>query len=681
MVKCKLTMMIIIMSLYSITCNCRLHAGEDNRMILALFDSKSENIRESNIHLLLEMPLNRLGMVVEYHNINNVSYPDFKKYRAIVVWLSDNISEYGDAYYNYLIGAVEGGVKVILMNGTGITQSSSGRSYQKESEDLLKKLGIKEGDIAAVENPFTVQYTENKKIAFNFEIEDAVEIPKYTDYQIIDNKMISWMDVSRTDVENSRSTVVAVGDKGAFIADIELVAKYIDEPVWGIMWDLNPFKFLASALDIENTLKPDTTTAFGLRSAFIHIDGDGSSNMTIDIFKEPQPCTKVLKERVLDLYSFPISISAIAYRLTEEGSVRDNFVNIIRDIMKMPSVRPASHTYSHPMDWEKGILGFKIPGYTFDPEMETVGSMELIKQIALPPEKDIKLLLWSGDCNPTEAALAPLYSVGFENMNGGNSRMDSLYQGICHLCPLSIQVGRFRQCYAQAGNEYLYTDEWTKNFGGFSKVIDTFENTEKPRYLPVNVYYHFYLTERQAGLNSLLKVYDWCKTQDLCWINVEDYTKAVTGFMSARIGTAGDGWYYIENYGSLNTVRLDNESRNVDMVKSKNVLGYNHFNDSLYITLLPGDRADILMSNSSDTGIYISGSTSMLRNVQYSKNFIKAEICLYSEGFINVSGIEGERVAVINGKKVSGKKISDSISKFLLPKGNGQWVDFEVNYK
>ena len=680
MLKFKLVIMITIMSFYSIAYDCKLQAGEDNRMVLALYDSKSENIRESNIHLLLEMPLNRLGMVVEYHNINNVSYPDFKKYRAVVVWLSDNISEYGDAYYNYLVGAVDSGVKVILMNGIGITQNSGGRSYQKESANLLKKLGIKEGDIAAVENPFTVQYIEKKKNAFDFEIVDAVEIPKYTDYQIIDNRMTSWMDVLRTDIKGSQSVVVAVGNSGAFISDIELVAKYIDEPVWGILWDLNPFTFLSSALDIENTLKPDTTTTFGLRSAFMHVDGDGSSNMTIDISKESQPCTKVLKERVLDLYPFPISVSAIAYRLTEEGSVGDNFVNIIRDIMRMPLVRPASHTYSHPMDWEKGILGFKILGYTFDPVMETVGSMELIKQTVLPSEKEIKLLLWSGDCNPTEAALAPLYSAGFANLNGGNSRMDSLYQGICHLCPLSIQVGQFRQYYAQAGNEYLYTDEWTKNFGGFSKVIDTFENTKKPRFLPVNVYYHFYITERQAGLNSLLKVYDWCKAQDLCWINVEDYTKVVTGFMSAKTGIEGDGSYYIENYGGLNTVRLDNESRNVDMIRSKNVLGYNHFDDSLYITLLPGDRAEIVLGDSSDIGVYIAKSTGKLRNVRYSKDLIKAEICLYSEGFIDVSGIKGEQFAIINGEKVFGEKMNDSISKFLLPKGNGQWVDFEVSY-
>ena len=676
MLKLELAIICLLVGIFSVMHSSRGIAADDNRLILALYDSKDDSFLESNAHLLLEMPLNRLGMVVEYHNVSDSHYPDVSKYRGVVVWLSDNKLEDGASYFEFLYDALDSGVKVILMNGVGITENLEGGGYDKESKVLLNKMGLEEGDVDYLENPFVVDYTKIKTDAFGFEVEDAVNIPTYRDFRIVNKNVKSWMNVSRSDVEGSEAVVVAVGPKGAFISDIEMVAQYVEDPVWGILWDLDPFVFFSDVLGLNKTLKPDVTTSFGLRSAFMHIDGDGSSNLTLDFPGSPVPCTKIIREELLAKYDFPVSASIVAYRLTEEGSLGQRFINELEEIMKMPIVQAASHTYAHPMVWSRGVLGFDIPGYTFDPVMETVGSMEVIKELALPEDKDIELLLWSGDCEATEASLAALDSAGFQNMNGGNARIDELYQGICHICPLTVQVGKYRQYYAPAGNEYLYTDGWIDNFGGFVRVIDTFENSKKPRYLPVDVYYHYYLGERQAGLRSLVQIYDWCKTQELCWIHVGEYTRSITGFLSAQTGIDDSGNYYIENYTGLNTVRLDNEDRNVDLAKSRNVIGYNHFDGSLYVSLNKGDRAEIVLTDKPSTGLYIKGCTSAVKDFQRNESGIKAKIRLYSEGFIEFSGVDKGKVVKIAGKSVT--PLAGSRDRYHISRGSGEWVELEV---
>ncbi len=131
--------------------------------------------------MLLEMPLNRLGLIVEYHNINDTDYPEAGQYRGIVVWFDNSISDYGKEYYAFLEQAVDAGVKVILMNGPGFDQNSHGDSYQPEIESLLKKIGLGEGEVEFSSNPFAVEYTKLKQEAFGFETDEAVDIPVYRD--------------------------------------------------------------------------------------------------------------------------------------------------------------------------------------------------------------------------------------------------------------------------------------------------------------------------------------------------------------------------------------------------------------------------------------------------------------------------------------------------------------------
>lgn len=664
-------------------CVCTLpgFGKEDNRHILALYNSTGETIYLSSIHQFIEMPLNRLGLIVDYHDITKRPFPDAAAYRGIINWYNGAaISNIGE-YYRWLLDAEKKGVKLVFLNGVEVSSDSRGELIEGELfKQVLSCMGLQRGNINDLSNPFAVSCEKLNNDAFGFETDEDPENPVYRDYRITSDKLSSWMNISRSDTDNSAAVVVAAGKSGGFISDISIVAQYIETPVWGLMWNLNPFRFLAAALDIRETLKPDVTTSFGLRTAFMHIDGDGSSNLTQDISKTPVPCTQVFRENILEKYNFPVSVSAIGYRLSKVGAIEERFVKSFKEMIKAPQVQCASHTYTHPMYWADPNSSYlKVPGYNekkgYDPVMETVGSMKYIEDMALKgnaDEKKCELLLWSGDCMPTEAALAALYKEGLHNLNGGNPRVDDLYTGISHISPLTLQVGRYRQYYAPAGNEFLYTDGWQENFGGFAKVIDTFKNTVSPRYLPVDVYYHLYVVERRAGLNSLFKIYDWCKGQELNWLHALEYTRSIDGYLSARTGSEGDNRFWIENYSGLQTVRLDNETRSVDMKQSRNISGFTHFAGSLYVSLLPGNRAEIVLTAEPHTGLSLRASTGFITDFSRDEHNMTFKVRVYEPGFIEFAGVTGRLKVEIAGRTAA--PLDKDGRRYALPAGLGEYL-------
>src|SRR5207302_1296173 len=142
------------------------------------------------------------------------------------------------------------------------------------------------------------------------------------------------------------------------------------------------------------------------------------------------------------------------------------------------------------------------------------GAIRYMEERLLPPGKRVRLFQWSGSTRVTEEAIAVLDRLGVPNINGGDTMRDREWPSYTHVAPLMRQVGRRWQTYTSASNENLYTHLWTGPFYGFRHVIETYENTERPRRVaPVNVYYHYYSGERVASLAALQYVHEWVLRQ------------------------------------------------------------------------------------------------------------------------------------------------------------------------
>jgi len=310
----------------------------------------------------------------------------------------------------------------------------------------------------------------------------------------------------------------------------------------------------------------------------------------------------------------------------------------------LPHVQAGCHGYAHPLVWRDKVPGYAIAGYEMTYEQEVRGAVEYLNRNVLPPDKPVEVYQWSGDCDPPEEPLAILAEMGLPNINGGDSRYDSRFNSVYYISPLSRPEGRYRQIYTAGANENIYTEGWTGFKGAFNNVVETFERSENPRrLLPVNIYFHVFPAEAQAGLRAIRNAFDWASLRELCWIRAVEYVRAVEGFLRARVGRTGDGGWWVEGYGACPSLRFDGEQRFIDMERSRNVAGYVRNNNSLYVSLLPGERAEVRFTEDARLEApCLARASGMLSGVKRAPGRWEGRIRTWGPGFIELWAPEGE---------------------------------------
>jgi hypothetical protein len=671
----------ILLLLFAALLAVTAHAAEDNRRVLALYDKSMDWASEpfqTDIHEMLEMPLNRLGMIVDYHEISNRPLPDPAPYRAIIIWSYNNRMVQPREFLHWVRGAISNGVRLVVIEGFGAEEDLNGVSVpESELAAAYAAFGLRAGDtIEETLNPFIIERTDFRPEHFNIETELPPEKSHYTHWIPIPTNAQVWRALSRRDVPDSQAAAVVILPNGGFISDAEEMFRRVTAPFPQRLWDLDATAFLQAALDCAGMLRPDVTTVNGCRAAYSHVDGDGIINGTIDL---PQQAlaSEVLYNEVLSQVPLPITVGTIVGRVDTNAAGTQPAIDIARRIHALPNIEGAIHGWAHMFDWYDLIPGLIWTGYTFTPEAETIEANNYLNEHIMPPGKTSRIMQWTGDCVPQEEVIAVCEANNLLNINGGDSRYDALFRSLSNITPLSRVIGAQRQIYASAQNENLYTELWTTNFGGYSQVIDTFRNSESPqRLLPVNIYYHIYIAERAASLASLKEVYDWALKQPLCWITTSEYIESVLGFFRAKLGHDTNGLYWAENYAPCNTMRLDNCPRNVDMTTARNVTGFTHTNGSLYVSLADAPRAEFSLTDAAPTRLCLNESTALLREITSDAQHWQASARLFAPGFIRLQGARPQIAYQVNDKTL--KADPQGILHILLPAGVGQWTNVNI---
>jgi hypothetical protein len=684
--------------------NVRGAGAEDNRRVLALYDSKAPIMKTAdtcNIHAVMEMPLNRLGMVVDYYDVNALPLPDASWYRAIIVWFPDNTLENPQAYLQWLAKSLRGGTKAVIIDGFGGVADRHGletnAALMREVHSLF---GIKlDFSVGYTANPFLIKMKDVAPEHFGFEVKSLPPSALYQLWRPCQNNIQVWQTMSRSDAPGSEGVAVAIGPHGGFVLDHTCILRDFQTiatstsanlgesrdasiPAYYFTWYMNPFDFLQAALDCKDLLRPDVTTAFGARAAYSHIDGDGIRNMTVDVPGPERSCGEVIFTEVLQKYPVPVSVAPVVGDIDPAALGSPVYVKLAKDMLSLPNVQPACHGCAHPLNWEQKTVALKIPGYVYSEEIEVARAAGYIDRELLSGGRRVEVYQWTGNCLAPESALKICAEAGLLGINGGDPNCcDALHPSIWNIPALTRPVGRLRQVYATDTNEEFYTDLWTRNFGAFRNVIQTFERSETPRrLLPVDVYYHFFSGTRLAGLRAVQEVYDWCLRQPLCWMHVAEYVRSVNGFMSARVGRTEDGGYWIEDFGQCLTARLDDCARNVDMFRSTGVIGFTHHGGSLYVSLAPGQRAEIYLCDTAPSRLCLLRSTSFLRNVAADERHWSAEARLYAPGALQLQGFKPRAPACvsINGRVQTITATDQGILEAPLGKGSGEWVEISI---
>ncbi len=618
------------------------------RTIIALYNSEqSEESYHSLTHKVAEMPLNHLGLVLEYYDINQ-GLPDIKDrsdVRGVLSWLrSGTAMENPAEYLKWATEIISSGKKFVVMGSPGYIQDKNERLTPTITMNrFLKHLGLRDMD-DWISLTYDVEFVKRNEDMLAFERKIGGFKPPYQFIAAIDDNIEKHLVVRQNKDPDRDAILMATGPNGGYIAEgYAIYDKYDEERGDDLQqWYINPFLFFRKAFATDDLPKPDTTTIAGRRIYYSHIDGDGWNNVTqLEEYKNNTRdiiSAQVILEKALEPYpDLPVTVAVIAADIDKEWAGSDYAIDMAKQIFALPQVEIGSHTYSHPFFWEffadgnpdkekpllhryngktwgdmaassgirsffgmgsgaqeydaKEVLsnGYEIPRAfavkPFDVELEIKGSLDAINRIA-PKGKKTEIVMWSGDTTPFEKAIEVSRLAGVRNINGGDSRFDKEYPSYCWVAPVGRRVGKELQVYASNSNENTYTDLWSGRYHGFRFLIGTLNNTESPiRVKPFNIYYHMYSGERQAALGALISNLNYARSQPLAPVTASHYTRIAEGFHNVRFIPEGRRQWRIEDRGALQTVRFDDDNIAVDFAESNGVIGQKYHQGSAYIYL------------------------------------------------------------------------------------------------
>jgi len=603
------------------------------RTILAIYDSEEEaDLRFFRVHQFAEMPLNHLGLLVEYHDIRT-GLPDATRtdVRGILIWTDLSDPALLNNVVIWLGEAARAGKLIVSIGAPPDVSASSQPAVQAAFATVLKHLGIAtlgQTQILA----FRSEITSLDKDLVGFERELRGPLPAYRRVQAEPHASVH-LRVRGKRAPRSTSDLVVLSAGGGYVARNYAVFSGPNEV--HRQWILNPFEFFRRAYATDAIPKADVTTLVGRRIYYSHIDGDGWRNIsTVEGYLRgtTMAAKVVLEEAIRPFPDLPVTVAPITADLDAHWYGSSASRRIARELFRLGQVELGSHTHTHPFLWrfyspskpqlerpflrqfqtlngqvetlhkawsrydnlpigpEPDLGHYPRPrAYGLSPfslRQEIQGSVAIIESLA-PPGRRVTVMQWSGDTYPAGDALAATYAAGLENINGGDSRFDARHPSYLFVPAVGRWTEGYRQIYASNSNENTYTNSWTGPYFGFQYLTQTFDNTESPiRVKPANIYYHMYSGEKPAAIKALINNLRWARAHELAPVTTSRFAAIGRGFYTAKFTHISDQRWEVSDRGALSTIRFDHaELSRVDWQLSSGVLGARHFQGSLYVAL------------------------------------------------------------------------------------------------
>ena len=567
------------------------------RRIALIYDPREGDLSATPGHTIYAGLLEYLGYRVDYFAASDElpAYPTRGLYAGIVLWMSTGPLLKSAGFERWLLAQKDQGVPMAFIAGLPL-----------EQQRTLKALGLQRG--GTVKGP--LQVSMQAPGMFGFEGPLVPRRHNLEALRVVSAQVTPLLQFSGPGEQ--LWTVAGLADWGGFALDPAVLEQGAEGRR---RWILDPFAFIQKALRLPVLPVLDSTTENGRRIATVHIDGDGFVSRA-EVPGSPYSGQLIL-DRFLSKYPLLATVSVIEGEVGPQGMypwLSPELEPIARKIFAQPSVEVANHTYSHPFFWEpekarqeEGFteeygMHLNIPGYSMDLRREVLGTQDYINSRLTTPQKPVKVMLWSGDALPDEAALRLSYQGGMENFNGGVTNLTDTFPSLTELYPLVRPVNGLLQFYAPITNENLYTNLWTGPFYGFRDVLQTFKLTDEPRRLrPMSLYYHFYLGTKQAGIDSLHDIYRYMLGEKPLSLWVSDFIQREKGAYYASIALRPDGSYQLRALQGLRTLRLPKSLGWPDLQRSTNVAGVRDLPQGRYVHL-SGPQATLYLRQNADPG-------------------------------------------------------------------------------
>ncbi|WDD92532.1 bifunctional glycoside hydrolase 114/ polysaccharide deacetylase family protein [Burkholderia sp. FERM BP-3421] len=536
----------------------------------------------------LAMPLGYLGYLVDYADARAPlpAGPLADRYAGIVLWLDNDVPR-GRAYREWLGAQIDADVPIAMLASFG----------------------------TPLDAPFA------RKL--DLEVVDGIPAGARLDVASYDPALMGFEMKPRADPHDY--TAVRVGARSRSLLRLRAGGVEIDGAAltpWGgyvmrpfgvyqlgginqARWVTQPLAFLRAALRLPDDMPvPDTTTGNGRRLLMSHIDGDGFASRAefAQAGLPENPAVPLysgdMLYRLLRDSGMPTTASLIEGEVSDDGPYRafsPHLRALGAKIFALPNVEVATHTYTHPLQWMRvtglGVsddkdtvteggggahasgLSIDIPGYRFNYEREVGGSIDYLNRTVAPAAKPVRMVLWSGDCQVPSPVLKAAYRAGVLNMNGGDTLITKSYPSWTAIAPLGVMKDGYYQVFAPNQNEELYTDLWHGPFYGFTRVLETFEMTDRPlRFKPMDIYYHMFSGTKLASMKALELIFKAVLAQPVMPLFASDYARKVLDSLDMSVARDGDAWV-VRGGGALRTVRLP-AGKAPDLRGATGVAGY-----------------------------------------------------------------------------------------------------------
>lgn len=636
---------------------------EIKRRILAFYQRDHLETSEKNrIHDAVETFLNHLGLVVDFRAIEDGLPTDAQMdpYRGVITYFQGASVPDAQGYAVWLKSQIDSGRKVVILGDYGAYQDKSLAS-QVDPAPTLKALGVDwraaspitglklnrtnlvAGGAATIEymdpvmckgeHPIKLDEPDLKKgwpvyLSSNpankvylkvkdpeGQLCDAVMTTPYGG--LIAGEFLLWTPPAAR--INTESMDPGKHGNGPAVADeVELPELRIDA-----------FRYFSEAFQVESFPAMDVTTLNGSRIYFSHIDGDAMQGMSL--IDRASLNAEMLYREILSVVPLPVTVSFVTNNLEFKATATyKRELAAAKKLLALPWVEVASHTRTHPFNWRFGDLR-RRPGDESgalvrlppDNQTELVESIDFTNQLVCPPGKNVKVLLWSGMCNPTEECISLCDGLGITNMNGGDPVYDSVHPYLIGVSPLYAVVNGRYQFHTCAAGDFYYTGAWTKDYDGMKRLVEYFKYTEEPRRLrAMNLYYHFYLAERELGLQGLRIAMDYVLAQKPACMFVSNYINIVKDMIVTRLGTDAQGNIVVANTGACRTLRIDGRSQLPELAKCSGVIGYQVTGTRLYVHLDDSNIHKIALASNPSNRVYLDRASHYINGWKASGNSV-----------------------------------------------------------
>ncbi len=593
------------------------------RRILMVYDSgESPALNYSNAHRFLQMPLNHLGYIVDYADARKPLPENVwgDRYAGIATWFSGQLPDAnGRALSRWLISRHNEGMRSAVLGDFGFSLD----------RPTANRLGLQ---LLPGESTSTLTIASKHKM-LGFETPPQPSRAELASIQL--NPSQGEPLIELRDQRGTKYVGGALTNWGGFILDPYTLVEIPGTEQ--ARWVIDPFAFLQGSLQLPAIPVPDVTTENGRRLFFSHIDGDGFPSLA-ELPGSP-PAAEVLLKEILEKYRIPTTMSVIEAETSAQGlhpKMSAKLEGIARRMFRLPHVEIASHTFAHPFRWDIDVrhgvfkdgkeeyYHLNVPGYRFDLNREIVGSMDYIRQHLAPPDKPVRILLWSGDTAPSAEALKIAEDAGFLNMNGGDTSITRSNPSLTAVGAHGIQKNGYLQVYAPITNENIYTNLWRGPYYGFERVIESFEMTESPRRLkPVDIYYHTYSASKRAGLSALHKAFAWAQSRPLHPVFASEFMLKVRDFHDIAIARDSGGWRFRGN-GDLRTLRLADSQPIIS--QSTGVAGFRDASEGTYLHLSGASAWFGTSAKSQNSTPYLFDANARVSNWQATKDGISLSL-------------------------------------------------------